>query len=116
MIKSDLNTEGFCVFCDWQPHLPDEFRHLTEPQWQAKSRRMDWVPYLRPLGIRSQAKYRRSDVTLFFRLKFGVLYPSAVQSLLAAGFPEPTLPEPGYPLNRKQRAMKRNTSGGKSCS
>jgi hypothetical protein len=89
MIKCALGNTEYCIFVDWQAHVPEEFQHLTEAQWQAKARRGDGIPYTRPLGSRSRAKYKKSDVSAFFRLKWGVLFPEALQSLIDADFPEP---------------------------
>jgi hypothetical protein len=89
MSQGNNTNASFCTVEDWHPHLPDELKSLTEAEWQAKSRVGNWIPFMRILGKRSTAYYRKTDVMAWFRLKFGVLHPECVQSLFDAGFPAP---------------------------
>ena len=97
---------AFTDFEGWRVHLPEEFRELSQAAWLAKSRRGDWAGYLKPLGERSAPQWRKSDITLFFKLKFGVLYPEAVQSLLTANFSEPEQPKVRLPKKSKGKVRR----------
>ena len=101
-MNQDINNNpAFCTFEEWIGHAPTEFRELTLAQWLAKSRRGDWAPYLKPFGERSTPYWRRTDLVIYFRLKWNVLYPTAVESLLKAGFPEPE--QPKYKMVKKKK-------------
>lgn len=77
---------AFCFTEDWQPHLPEEFKHLTKAQWTARARDGRWAPYMKVLTQKSEPIWRRSDIFAFFQSEFSECWPDALKSLRAAGF------------------------------
>ena len=88
MIVQTMNAV-FCLFGEWQRHLPEELRQIPEAEWLARSRGNNWAPYVRINGQRSPAYFKKTDIMVWFQLRYGVVHPDAVQSLIDAGFPEP---------------------------
>jgi hypothetical protein len=94
----------YVLFSIWQPVLPAELKHHLEPFWRARSGRDDWASFVKPLGERSAAHWKASEITAHFKAKFGVLFPDRVQALLDLGFPDAPQLQPVKKQRRKTRS------------
>lgn len=108
MIKTDMSS-AFCTFEQWSPFLPTPFKDRSESEWQARSHADNWAKFIRIDGQRSTALYRKRDIIVFFRLKYGAVFPECVEALLASeafkGFGEDQ--QKNYRNNKNKKGVRR---------
>lgn len=94
---SEDDKDLYCTAADWLPCLPDELKHITQAQWEARSRLGSWIHFERVLNRKGVARYLKTDCVEWFDKAFGVSHPHCLQMLFDRGFPR-------MPATKKARA------------
>lgn len=94
----------FVTFEEWREHLPAEFQDKPESFWTTRSHAGRFPVFMRQMNQRDVALWRSADLLAFWRMKWSVLYPDCIQSMLDAGFED--APESVRPARKKRRARR----------